>query len=76
MQSSFAPGITALWKGVAPAMARGVVYGGLRIGLYTPIKEAIGASDKSDSWALYKKIGAGVASGGFASAITNPAELV
>lgn len=32
-------GVTALWKGLPPALTRGFVYGGLRLGLYSPIKQ-------------------------------------
>jgi hypothetical protein len=69
-------GVLALWKGVVPAMARGMVYGGLRLGLYAPIKDALHTSNWNDSWSTYKKIAAGMGSGGMAAAITNPTELV
>ena len=69
-------GIPALWKGVSPAMARGLIYGGLRLGLYTPIKSAMGTSKHNDVWTFYKKVAAGMTSGGLAAAITNPTELV
>jgi hypothetical protein len=53
-----------------------MVYGGLRLGLYSPIKDALGASTSKDAWSTYKKVAAGMASGGMAAAITNPTELV
>lgn len=56
-------------------MARGLIYGGLRLGLYTPIKSLMGTSQKNDAWAFYKKVAAGMTSGGLAAAITNPTEL-
>jgi len=34
-------GVAALWKGVKPSMARGLVYGGLRLGLYSPCRDAL-----------------------------------
>eukprot|EP00877_Chromochloris_zofingiensis_P010049 jgi/Chrzof1/5298/Cz15g21090.t1 len=34
-------GVTALWKGVHAAVVRGLVYGGLRLGLYHPIKNML-----------------------------------
>jgi len=37
-------GILALWKGLPPALARGFIYGGLRLGMYTPIKTSLLAS--------------------------------
>ena len=57
-------------------MARGLVYGGLRLGMYTPIKSAMGGDQKNDAWSFYKKVAAGMTSGGFAAAATNPTELV
>lgn len=69
----FHVGVLALWKGVVPAMARGLTYGGLRIGLYTPIKDSL---SNGDSISLQSKLAAGCLSGGLAAAITNPIELV
>ena len=57
-------------------MARGMVYGGLRLGLYTPVKDIMGVGKENDAWSMYKKVGAGMLSGGLAAAITNPTELV
>lgn len=37
-------GVTALWKGLTPALARGFVYGGLRLGLYSPVKQLLATS--------------------------------
>ena len=34
-------GVVALWAGLPPALARGFLYGGLRLGLYSPLKDAI-----------------------------------
>ena len=31
----------ALWAGLPPALARGFLYGGLRLGLYSPLKDAL-----------------------------------
>ena len=31
-------GIGALWKGITPGIHRQVLFGGLRIGLYEPVK--------------------------------------
>lgn len=76
-------GVLALWKGMGPSLARGLFHGGLRLGLYTPIKNAVVASwpaqktaNSTGSGMLYQKILAGSLSGGIASAITSPMELV
>ncbi len=34
-------GVLALWSGLGPSLARGFFFGGARLGLYTPIKNAI-----------------------------------
>ncbi|GFR45395.1 hypothetical protein Agub_g6678 [Astrephomene gubernaculifera] len=34
-------GVLSLWNGLPPAIARGFLYGGMRLGLYGPIKEAL-----------------------------------
>lgn len=66
-------GLLALNKGVTPAVARGMLYGGMRIGLYNPIKTAF-SSDSENSLAV--KIGAGMTSGSIAAAVCNPTDLV
>ena len=38
----------SLWAGLPPALARGFIYGGLRLGLYTPIKAALSPRPASD----------------------------
>ncbi|KAI3425920.1 hypothetical protein D9Q98_007892 [Chlorella vulgaris] len=67
-------GPLALGQGITPAVFRGVLYGGLRIGLYSPLKSAFGA-DK-DSSALLPKVAAGMLSGALAAGISNPTDLV
>lgn len=66
-------GLLALNKGVTPAVARGMLYGGMRIGLYNPMKTAL-SSDNEHS--LTVKIGAGMVSGSVAAAVCNPTDLV
>jgi solute carrier family 25 uncoupling protein 8/9 len=67
-------GVLALYKGVVPAVARGIVYGGLRIGLYPIIKDALGAdAGQSD---IFKKVAAGMTAGSIAAGICNPTDLV
>ncbi|GFH13271.1 uncharacterized protein HaLaN_09121, partial [Haematococcus lacustris] len=46
-------GVTALWSGLGPSLARGFFFGGARLGLYTPIKSAImGGNSSSASFEL------------------------
>lgn len=67
-------GPTALYRGVTAAVARGMLYGGLRIGLYNPIKQVLGAEGHES--ALMQKVAAGMLSGALAAGICNPTDLV
>ncbi|DBA79181.1 hypothetical protein WJX77_010083 [Trebouxia sp. C0004] len=67
-------GFLALYSGLGPAIGRGLFYGGVRLGCYTPLKEAMGVT--SDNHSLVRKIAAGSISGGFAAVITNPLDLI
>ena len=71
-------GLSALYKGIEPALFRQVVYGGLRYGLYVPIRNMIGvtAGTPKDDIPFYKKFIAGGGAGGVASVIANPTDLV
>lgn len=65
-------GAGALWKGIEPGIHRQCFYGGLRLGLYDPIKSAIGG----DGGGFIQKVGAGLAAGALAISIANPTDLV
>lgn len=67
-------GFLALYSGLGPAIGRGLFYGGVRLGCYGPIKEAMGVTSENRS--LARKIAAGSISGGFAAVITNPLDLI
>lgn len=45
-------GVGALWNGVTPSAARGMTYGGLRLGLYAPVKAALQSSGGGADGAL------------------------
>ncbi|GMH43744.1 hypothetical protein BSKO_11678 [Bryopsis sp. KO-2023] len=67
-------GVVVLASGVGASAVRGVFHGGLRLGLYTPIKRAMGAEGKDIS--LSKKIMAGGSAGAIAAACANPMDLI
>lgn len=50
-------GPRALWKGLTPAVARGLFYGGLRLGLYAPIKKVIQHGNENATLTLADKVG-------------------
>jgi len=66
-------GVTALWSGLGPSLARGFFFGGARLGMYTPIKNIL-IGDEKPTFAM--KVAAGSISGGVAAAITSPIELI
>jgi solute carrier family 25 uncoupling protein 8/9 len=65
-------GISSLYNGIGPSIVRGFVFGGARLGMYHPIKTMLYGDDKSFSGKLIS----GTLSGVFASAATNPIELI
>ena len=67
-------GVGALWKGIEPAMWRQCSYGGLRYGLYAPIKNQLAPGQTE--LPLHIKILAGGLSGTIAQAVANPCDLV
>ncbi|KAJ6316176.1 hypothetical protein OIU78_019452 [Salix suchowensis] len=56
-------GLAALWKGIVPGLHRQCVYGGLRIGLYEPVKNLYVGSDFVGDVPLTKKILAALTTG-------------
>lgn len=64
----------ALYLGLAPALARSVLYGGLRFGLYEPCKRL--CDFMFDSTNIIVKIASGAFSGALATALTNPTEVL
>eukprot|EP01128_Nolandella_sp_AFSM9_P006784 TRINITY_DN3565_c0_g1_i1.p1 TRINITY_DN3565_c0_g1~~TRINITY_DN3565_c0_g1_i1.p1 ORF type:complete len:299 (+),score=20.29 TRINITY_DN3565_c0_g1_i1:295-1191(+) len=64
-------GVTALWTGMIPALLRQILYGGLRIGLYTSFKESL---PPAHPW--LGSIVSGVFAGGLAAAVANPFDVV
>ncbi|WZN60502.1 mitochondrial uncoupling protein [Chloropicon roscoffensis] len=72
-------GAAALWKGWQPGLHRQCLFGGLRIGLYDPVKSQVsrlmdgeGAAESS----FGAKVVSGLITGGVAISIANPTDLV
>lgn len=66
-------GVTAFWKGINAAWLRESSYTSLRLGLYEPIKVALGA-DKNSSFIL--KFSAGSLAGALGSLAGNPFDVL
>lgn len=69
-------GLSALWKGIVPGLQRQCLYGGLRIGLYDPVKTFLVGSAFVGDIPLYYKILAALITGALAIAVANPTDLV
>ncbi|XP_077238817.1 mitochondrial uncoupling protein 2-like [Tasmannia lanceolata] len=69
-------GLSALWKGIVPGLHRQCLYGGLRIGLYEPVKNFYVGSDYAGDVPLSKKILAALTTGAIAIIVANPTDLV
>ena len=67
-------GILAFWKGIPAAWLREASYTSLRLGLYAPIKKAIGADQEGAGFLI--KFAAGCAAGGLGSIAGNPFDVL
>lgn len=66
-------GVTAFWKGINAAWLRESSYTSLRLGLYTPIKQAMGADANSG---FFLKFSAASLAGGLGSLVGNPFDVL
>lgn len=69
-------GLLSLWKGVVPGLHRQFLYGGLRIGLYEPVKVFISGGFYVGDVSIFSKILAALITGALAIAVANPTDLV
>ncbi|KAK3232564.1 hypothetical protein CYMTET_57068 [Cymbomonas tetramitiformis] len=68
-------GVASLYKGLNVGLLRAGVYGGLRIGMYAPLKNAIVDPNAQKTTVLQKLLAGGV-SGVLAAGITSPLDLI
>jgi hypothetical protein len=66
-------GVRAFWKGIAAAWLREASYTSLRLGLYTPIKQALNINNQSN---FFMKFTAGSLAGAIGSLVGNPFDVV
>lgn len=69
-------GPAALWKGLEPGLHRQVVNGGLRIGLYEPVRNFYVGKDHKGDIPLHIKIAAGLTTGAIGITVASPTDLV
>lgn len=69
-------GASSLWKGLEPGMHRQCLFGGLRIGLYEPVRNFYVGKDHKGDPPLHLKIAAGLTTGAFGICVASPTDLV
>ncbi|KAL6653236.1 hypothetical protein ACP70R_012161 [Stipagrostis hirtigluma subsp. patula] len=69
-------GIATLWKGLIPGLHRQFLYGGLRIGLYEPVKAFFAGGSAVDDVNVVSKILAALTTGVIAIIVASPTDLV
>ena len=68
-------GVTRLWQGVTPGMARHVVYSGLRMNLYDLLRRERRSRVETEMGLLDRAV-MGMVAGGLAQAVASPADLI
>ncbi|XP_050367790.1 mitochondrial uncoupling protein 2 [Argentina anserina] len=69
-------GLAALWNGIIPGLQRQCIYGGLRIGLYDPVKLFLVGSAFVGEIPIYHKVLAALLTGALGILVANPMDLV
>lgn len=76
-------GVLSLWKGLTPSLLRGMFFGGLRLGMYTPTKQWLverearaSGGAPSGGVSMSTKVVAGTISGTGAALVCSPTELL
>ncbi|PNH06251.1 Mitochondrial uncoupling protein 2 [Tetrabaena socialis] len=69
-------GPSSLWKGLEPGLHRQCLFGGLRIGLYEPVRNLYVGSDFKGDPPLHLKIAAGLTTGALGIIVASPTDLV
>ncbi|KAK2079158.1 Matrilysin [Prototheca wickerhamii] len=69
-------GPAALYKGLGPGLHRQILFGGLRIGMYEPVKGLFVGKDHTGDISLGTKIAAGLTTGALGIAVASPTDLV
>eukprot|EP00929_Paragymnodinium_shiwhaense_P005574 TRINITY_DN10773_c0_g2_i2.p1 TRINITY_DN10773_c0_g2~~TRINITY_DN10773_c0_g2_i2.p1 ORF type:complete len:1052 (-),score=153.95 TRINITY_DN10773_c0_g2_i2:687-3842(-) len=70
-----AEGVTGFYNGLTASLIRELSYSGIRMGLYEPTKELLGATDPAHT-PLHLKVAAGALTGTIGSMLANPFDLI
>jgi hypothetical protein len=68
-------GVKGLYRGIGASVCRELSYSGIRMGMYEPTKEMLGATDPTKT-PLWLKIASGALTGATGSILANPFDLV
>ena len=70
-------GLRSLWKGIFAGLQRQIVFAGLRIGLYGPVRDIIcGKLKEGQQATLLQRISAGLITGAFGILVACPTDVV
>lgn len=70
-------GLRSLWKGIFAGLQRQIVFAGLRIGLYGPVRDIIcGKMKEGQQATLLQRISAGLITGAFGILVACPTDVV
>lgn len=69
-------GPASLWKGLEPGLHRQCLFGGLRIGLYEPVRNLYVGKDFKGDPPLHLKVAAGLTTGALGICVASPTDLV
>ncbi|KAG2492315.1 hypothetical protein HYH03_009267 [Edaphochlamys debaryana] len=69
-------GPASLWKGLEPGLHRQCLFGGLRIGLYEPVRNLYVGKDFKGDPPLHLKVAAGLTTGALGISVASPTDLV
>lgn len=70
-------GFRTLFSGLNAGLQRQIIFSGIRVGLYSPVKNAVcGPLKEGENPALYQKIIAAMITGAIAISVANPTDVV
>jgi len=70
-------GVGKLYSGIVAGIHRQILFSGIRVSLYQPVRDAIcGPLEEGQNPALYQKMLAGIITGAIGITVANPTDVV
>ena len=70
-------GMATFWRGIVAGLHRQIIFSGIRVGLYTPVRDAIsGPLPEGTNPSLLTKMAAAIITGAIGITIANPTDVV